>query len=138
MRLLSLILSTALCGLLPAGRPAWAGAPLTADQFDRYTQGRTFYYGVNGREYGAEEYLSNRRVIWTFLDGKCQDGHWYQKEEMICFEYEALEETQCWTFELGPGGDLSAQFENDPNALQLFEVERTAEPLSCLGPEVGV
>ncbi len=115
-----------------------SAAPMSAEEFDSYTQGRTFYYGVDGRAYGAEEYLSNRRVIWTFLDGRCQNGTWYQRGELICFEYEALDEVQCWTFEKSPSGGLSAQFENDPNALQLFEVERTAEPLQCLGPEVGV
>ncbi|MFK7940671.1 MAG: hypothetical protein AB8B82_14920 [Roseovarius sp.] len=125
------------CLILAVATPA-LGAPMTADEFDSFTQGKTFYYGVNGREYGAEEYLPNRRVIWTFLDGRCQNGRWYEQGEMICFEYEQLEEIQCWTFEQTPGGGLAAQFENDPTAMQLFEVERTSEPLQCLGPDVGV
>ena len=123
--------------ILSLGRPALADA-MNADEFDRFTLGKTFYYGVNGREYGAEEYLPNRRVIWTFLDGRCQNGHWYQQGEMICFEYEALEEIQCWTFRQSARGGLIAQFQDDPAQLELYEVERTHEPLQCLGPDVGV
>ena len=119
------------------GTPVWS-APMTAEEFDQFTKGRTFYYGVNGQEYGAEEYLPNRRVIWTFLDGKCQNGRWWQQGEMICFAYEALEEVQCWTFEETPGGGLLARFGDDPTALELYEVERSPEPLLCPGPDVGV
>ena len=111
---------------------------MDAEEFDQFTLGKTFYYGVNGREYGAEEYLPNRRVIWTFLDGRCQEGFWYQNGEMICFEYEALEEVQCWTFRQSSRGGLIARFKNDPAELELFEVQRSHEPLQCLGPDVGV
>ena len=124
-----------LCLALAA--PALADT-MSAEEFDAFTLGKTFYYGVNGREYGAEEYLPNRRVIWTFLDGRCQNGHWYQKGEMICFDYEALEETQCWTFRESPGGGLIARFKDDPAELELYEVQRTHEALVCPGPDVGV
>lgn len=118
--------------------PAAFADTMNAEEFDQFTLGKTFYYGVNGRDYGAEEYLPNHRVIWTFLDGRCQNGTWYQDGEMICFEYEALEEIQCWTFRESPTGGLVARFKDDPQALELFEVQRSHQPLQCLGPDVGV
>ncbi|QGX97695.1 hypothetical protein EI983_05125 [Roseovarius faecimaris] len=121
----------------------WLAVPaiaetMSAEEFDAFTRGKTFYYGTNGQAYGAEEYLSNRRVIWTFLDGRCQEGYWYEHSGMICFEYEQLQDVQCWSFRESPGGGLIAKFQDDPGELELYEVERSHEPLSCLGPDVGV
>jgi len=117
--------------------PTWAGQLMSASEFDAYTQGKTFYYGAQGAPYGAEEYLENRRVRWTFLDGKCQDGYWYEEAGLICFVYDEKPEPQCWSFQRS-GTGLVAQFENDPNQTVLYEVEKTDEPLTCLGPEIGV
>ena len=116
---------------------AHAGGPMTAAEFDAYTQNKTFYYGSNGQPYGAEEYLSNRRVIWTFLDGECQHGEWYQEGQQICFVYENLPDPQCWSFRHSPNG-LVAQFENHPEKTELYEVEISHSPLVCPGPKVGV
>ena len=127
---------TLMC-LMAATPPATAQSPMGAEEFDQFTRGKTFYYGVNGQSYGAEEYLPDQRVIWTFLDGRCQNGIWYEDNGMICFEYEELDERQCWTFSQQNGG-LTARFGNDPSELELYEVERTARPLECPGPEVGV
>ncbi|MHA7826388.1 MAG: hypothetical protein ACX93P_02370 [Roseovarius sp.] len=110
---------------------------MSADAFDAYTRGKTFYYGSNGMAYGAEEYMNDRRVRWSFLDGECQEGEWYEESGQICFVYENHPEPQCWTFTKGPGG-LVARFENDPFATELYEVEQSDEPLSCPGPEIGV
>ncbi|WP_299851546.1 hypothetical protein [uncultured Roseovarius sp.] len=110
---------------------------MTADEFDAYTQNKTFYYGNQGKPYGAEEYLSDRRVIWTFLDGRCENGTWYQEGKQICFLYESQSEPQCWSFRHSSNG-LVAQFENNPDETELHEVETSHEPLICLGPEVGV
>ncbi|MEQ9261014.1 MAG: hypothetical protein RIG84_18155 [Roseovarius sp.] len=114
-----------------------ASERLSADEFDAYTRGKTFYYGSMGEPYGAEEYLENRRVRWTFLDGKCQEGVWYEEGGLICFVYENQPDPQCWSFERR-GGNLIAQFENDPLQTELYEVRKTDEPLQCMGPDVGV
>ena len=111
---------------------------MSAEEFDRFTRGKTFYYGVDGQAYGAEEYLPNQRVIWTFLDGRCQNGIWYEDNGMICFEYDHLEDRQCWSFRESPRGGLIARFQDDPGELELYEVERSPEPLVCPGPDVGV
>ncbi|MEO1138807.1 MAG: hypothetical protein AAFW87_05050 [Pseudomonadota bacterium] len=121
--------------LLPVA--ATAQPLMSASEFDAYTKGKTFYYGAAGAPYGAEEYLENRRVRWSFLDGNCQEGEWYEEGELICFVYENKPEPQCWSFQQSNQG-LIAQFQNDPSQTLLYEVEKSDEPLMCLGPEIGV
>ncbi|WP_319826397.1 hypothetical protein [Thalassovita sp.] len=117
--------------------PAVAESPMTAQEFDAYTRGKTFYYAESGEPYGGEEYLDRRRVRWSFLDGKCKDGTWYEDAGHICFVYEDNPAPQCWTFYDRPGG-LVARFENNPSTTILYETRKTDEPMLCLGPEVGV
>ena len=93
---------------------------------------------AGGTPYGAEEYLENRRVRWTFLDGDCKEGRWFSDEPgLICFVYEDRPEPQCWSFLDSPGG-LIARFENDPQATELYEVRQSDDPLECPGPRIGV
>jgi len=132
MRILSIFL-VLICSALPAA----AQDLMSAEEFDRYTIGKTFYYGSLGSPYGAEEYLDGRRVRWSFLDGKCLQGVWYEEAGLICFVYENQPDPQCWSFQQGSGG-LIARFENNPENTELYEVEKSVEPLLCLGPEVGV
>ncbi|QIE46202.1 hypothetical protein G5B38_12065 [Pseudohalocynthiibacter aestuariivivens] len=110
---------------------------MSASEFDSYTLGKTFYYGSVGAPYGAEEYLDDRRVRWSFLDGKCQEGQWYEEDGLICFVYDNQPDPQCWSFQQGNNG-LIARFENNPENTELYEVEKSVEPLLCLGPDVGV
>jgi len=111
---------------------------MSAEAFDAYTKGKTLFYGSGGEPYGAERYLDNRRVIWTFLDGQCKDGIWYDNEDgQICFVYEDNLDPQCWTFRRGPRG-LIAQFENDTQASELYEAQDIDEEMLCYGPDVGV
>ena len=114
-----------------------AAEPMTATEFDNYTQGKTLFYGFGGTPYGVERYLPGRRVIWSFLDGRCQQGEWYPQADQICFLYENRDDPQCWQFSLTPDG-LSARFQNDPDATQLYEADDIDEEMLCLGPEVGV
>ena len=116
-----------------------ASAQMSASEFEAYTTGKTLYFGSNGREYGVEEYMENRRVRWSFLDGRCRDGEWYEDTRgMICFVYEDTPDPQCWTFERGSRGGLVARFENDPDGTELYEANQDEQPMMCLGPEVGV
>lgn len=114
-----------------------AQAQMTAEEFDRYTRGQTFYYGSGGAPYGGEEYLDNRRVRWSFLDGQCQSGFWYEADGLICFIYEARPGPQCWSFERSASG-LIARFSGPEPSAELYEVEKSREPLACLGPDIGV
>ena len=110
---------------------------MTAEEFDAYTRGKTLTYSDNGQVFGVEEYLDNRRVRWSYNDGECQDGRWFENGPLICFVYDAIGTPQCWTFRLGANG-LIAQFENDPSDRPIYETGQSDEPLLCLGPPVGV
>lgn len=116
---------------------AAAQSTMSADEFDAFTKGKTLFYGTRGAPYGAEIYHDNRRVQWSFLDGQCMEGRWYEEAGQICFVYETMPEPQCWTFRQGAGG-LIAQFENNPEADVLYDAQESGEELLCLGPEVGV
>lgn len=113
-----------------------------AQAFDRYTQGRTIHFAWEGQAYGVERYLPDRRVIWSFLDGRCVDGDWYPQESatgpQICFIYEGRDAAQCWDYEItGEGLSVSIQRGDGP-ALRLTEQLGVQEEMFCLGPEVGV
>ncbi|WP_244868105.1 hypothetical protein [Vannielia litorea] len=118
--------------------PAQAAEPMSGAEFDAYTQGRTLYYNNHGQAYGVEEYLPGNRVRWSFLDGQCKEGTWYEQGRFICFLYEDQPGApQCWTFWEEPGG-MRALFEDDPAGTELYEVTDADEPMLCLGPDVGV
>ncbi|MEL6887534.1 MAG: hypothetical protein AAFO86_02390 [Pseudomonadota bacterium] len=117
--------------------PAWSQAePMGADEFEAYVTGKTLYYGRSGEAYGAEIYHENRRVTWSFLDGECKDGTWYEDGPNICFVYDDRDDPQCWSFERGAGG-LIARFENNPDSEALYEARDLDEEMVCLGPKVG-
>lgn len=134
------MIRAALCTcLLVAHLPAAALAQdrLTPQEFESYVTGKTLLYGFEGETYGGEDYLPGRRVRWSFLDGQCKSGHWYPNEDAICFVYEDAEDPQCWSF-FFRDSTLVAQFENNPEYQELYETGESADPLFCLGPEVGV
>jgi hypothetical protein len=105
-------------------------------EFEALVMGRTLMYSSASGEYGAEEYLEGRRVRWSYLDGKCTDGRWYEAGEQICFVYDGIEFPQCWKFYMRDE-KLLARYENRKSADELYETRRRTEPLACFGPEVG-
>lgn len=109
---------------------------MSAEEFDRYTQGRTLYYGQEGQLYGVERYLPGRRVIWSFLDGRCKEGRWYEEAGEICFVYEDEPRPQCWSFSRGASG-LIAEF-SDGTGAALYEAEDIGGKMVCIGPDTGV
>lgn len=117
--------------------PALAAEPMSARDFESYVTGKTLYYGLSGEAYGVEEYLPDRQVRWSFLDGQCKDGFWYEEAGQICFVYEDNPAPQCWSF-FRDGARMRAVFENDPANTVLYEVEQNQEPMLCQGPDVGV
>ena len=123
--------------LIPLALPLAAQSTLSAREFDAYTRGKTLFYQSGGQTYGAERYLDNRRVEWSFLDGECKAGQWYEADGQICFTYDDRPDPQCWTFEKGTNG-LIARFENDPLTTELYEAQNSDEEMVCLGPKVGV
>jgi len=110
---------------------------LSGAEFDAYTRGKTLFYDFGGTTYGVERYLPNRRVVWSFLDGDCKEGIWYEQNGQICFVYEDRPDPQCWVFTRSSQG-LIAQFEGNPEATELYEAADVDEDMVCYGPEVGV
>lgn len=128
-------IAIALCAL--CALPAAAQDTMSAAEFDAYTRGKTLFYGRGGDAYGAEIYHENRRVQWSFLDGECREGEWYEADGLICFVYENNPNPQCWSFVEGSRG-LIARFENEPNTTELYEAQDQGQEMLCLGPKVGV
>ncbi len=123
--------------LIASAQAATAQTALSAAEFDEYTRGKTLFYGFQGQVYGVERYLPGRRVIWSFLDGDCKEGVWYEQNQQICFVYEDRPDPQCWLFTRS-GGRLIAQFEGDPLETELYEADDRGEEMVCYGPEIGV
>ena len=119
--------------------PAQAQSPMTAAEFESYTTGKTLYFDHQGERYGGERYLKDRYVEWSFLDGNCQPGRWYDAgKNHLCFVYEDIAKPQCWQFFKTPDG-LQAQFQGPGNQSQsLYEAQPDATPMSCTGPGLGV
>ena len=114
-----------------------AEATLSGPDFDAFTKGHTLYYSQNGKVYGAESYLGDARVRLSFLDGNCLFGRWYEVDELICFDYGAGMDIQCWRFFKSDNG-LIAEFDGDGDSLPLYEAYRVPTPFECPGPDVGV
>jgi len=122
--------------VLAATAAALQAAPMSAAEFEAYTQGKTLYFREGGQAYGAERYLPGRRVEWSFLDGRCKMGEWYPQGDAICFTYEDNPDPQCWVFEQ-QGGRLKADFLGEGSGTILYEAEQSDEPMYCMGPDVG-
>ena len=118
---------------------ARAETPMTGAEFDAYTRGLTLSYDANGQLFGAEQYRPGRRVIWTFADGVCQAGRWFEPEPAkICFIYEnSSNGPHCWQF-FDTGRGLRARLFDEPGSGALFESHSSSRPLNCAGPKVGV
>jgi len=117
--------------------PVLAETPLTAQEFDALTLGRTMTWAEFGAVYGVEQYLPDRKVRWTVMGDDCKTGHWYQDGPAICFQYEDDPAPDCWEI-TSSGAGLLARYTTNPPEAEPVVVRETTELLACLGPEVGV
>lgn len=121
-----------------AATPALADPPpLTAEEFDALTLGRTMTWSEFGSVYGVEQYLPGRKVRWTVVGDDCKAGHWYAEGSAICFQYEDDPAPDCWEI-TASDRDLLARYTTNPPDTAPVVVTETTEPLACFGPEVGV
>ena len=134
MRLTHLILALTLTAPMAMAVPIDDG-----EIFDALTQGKTIYFRSEGELYGAEQYLPDRRVIWSFMDGECSEGRWFARAGRICFVYEhdPLNQ-QCWIFDQGASG-LRAEFDAPYGQGRVLEQMGVSDkPLTCGTPWTGV
>lgn len=110
------------------------GPPISAAQFDAYSEGKTLFYAESGQVWGSEHYMPNHQVMWAFTGQDCEYGQWYDDHGAICFVYEGNPNPNCWHFYLGSTG-LVAKFLSGSSLLS--EVGQTSEPMQCAGPQVG-
>lgn len=129
--------AAALIALLSAAPALAAEVPMSGAEFQSYAEGRTLYFYSRGQAYGVERYLPGRRVTWSFLDGECKEGIWYERGDYICFVYEDNPDPQCWVFFREADG-LRALFEGREGETELYEAGEAEDPMMCRGPEVGV
>jgi hypothetical protein len=116
--------------------PALAETPMTAAEFDAWSSGHTLDYYDNGTLWGSEQHLPGRATLDADAEGPCHKGKWYSQGTDICFIYDVSPGPHCWRF-LKDGDQVLAQSLEDP-AAPLYSVRRTAAPLACPGPDVGV
>lgn len=122
--------------LVFAAAPALAETPLSAEEFDTLTRGRTMTWAEFGTVYGVEQYLPDRRVRWSVVGEDCKLGRWYPEGPAICFRYEDDPEPDCWIISQSSTG-LVARYTTNPPDADPVVVEEAAGPPACLGPKVG-
>jgi len=110
---------------------------LSPQELEAYVSGSTLYFSRRGEPYGAEHYFADRRVIWTFFDGRCERGAWYSEGDTICFAYETQSSPQCWNF-LEKSGQRRARVIGADPANDLVVAGQDQVMLNCPGPGVGV
>jgi len=125
-----------------AAQEGGGGAPsseeiMSPEAFEAYVSGSTLYFSRRGEPYGAEHYFADRRVIWTFFDGRCERGAWFSEGDTICFAYETQSSPQCWNF-LERSGQRRARVIGADPANDLVVAGQDQVMLECPGPGVGV
>lgn len=131
-------LAPAALALLLAGPPARADEPMGPAEFRDYAEGWTLHFELDGRVYGAEQYLPGQRSLWRFGEEGCERGVWFGEGEAICFSYETNPGPLCWLV-YRRGGDIFARLRDvGPEGGELRVSRRDRAPLHCPGPSVGV
>lgn len=128
------------CLAICFGSVAQSDTLMTADEFRKKVEGRTFSFATNGITYGREHYLPGDRVIWDDMAGNvCRYGSWYQQSELLCFVYDDRPDSpRCWAIHPEIAGAHILYFENDPNAGGPYVMTPSTAPIMCTGPNVGV
>lgn len=123
--------------LLLSTQFAAAQTPMTPDEFEHWSTGKTLDYSVDGEVWGSEAYFPDRRVRDADTGGPCRDGFWYSEGDAVCFVYPAYDGTHCWHYWRDGDQVLAKPVQATPeDAPQV--VTPAASPLACPAPDVGV
>jgi hypothetical protein len=118
------------------GTSALAETPMTGAEFDAYATGKTLSFGTPGNpDFGVEQYLPGRDVIWSPAPDVCIKGVWFEQNGDICFLYDHDPEPKCWAVYPTENG-IRAEFTNRPGTTVIFESRDDPKPLSCPGPDL--
>jgi len=110
---------------------------ISPHEFEQMSRGKTLYFSRGGQLFGIEQFYRRHRSTWQFADGECDDGVWYPRDGLICFQYTKNPEPQCWHFLKTEDGFVArAEGSTADQDLHLERVDQ--EPLDCKGPDVGV
>lgn len=131
----ALLLALALAGAPAQAREDGADGTIGPDAFKTLTTGRTLTFTLDGRYYGAEQYLPERKVIWRLGNGDCVVGEWFPRNDSICFTYDAIAGLQCWRFTRRQGQLHASSLAGD---MDLKVTGNSDQPLACSGPDMGV
>ncbi|MGB3409344.1 MAG: hypothetical protein WBA67_17820 [Jannaschia sp.] len=130
---------TLLFTALLAAAPAWAERVITAQEFEQMVHGKTLHFDRFGEAFGAEQYFTDKRVIWAFEEGQCQRGIWFANAQGdICFVYEDDPAPQCWHFIEMPDGAFHARVVGDDPSQDLVTSDVDTAALDCPLPDLGV
>ncbi|NHB76685.1 hypothetical protein [Rhodobacter calidifons] len=119
-----------------AAGPVCAEDPVTAEEFDALTLGRSMTWSEFGAVYGVEQYLPGRRVRWAAVGAECTAGHWYADGPAICFKYETDSEPDCWIITRTADG-FDALYTAHPPGTPPVTIAETPDPPACPGPGIG-
>lgn len=123
--------------LFATAQTATAQTPMSPEEFDAWSLGKTLDYSVDGQVYGSEAYFPGRRVRDADTGGPCLDGSWYADGAAVCFVYPARDGTHCWLYWRDGAAVLAKPLNAAPED-PAQEVTPAAQPLACPGPDVGV
>ena len=137
MRLVHALIFALMLPALPG--TAAPETPLTAQQFEAYVTGKTLTYAKNGKVWGTEQYLTDRKVRWAFSGEECREGYWFEEaDDQRIFVYEEDGILQCWQFYHGDSGGERGLYVNDSAGVFLYGVTESPEHLCLIVPEVDV
>ncbi|WP_371155282.1 hypothetical protein [Jannaschia sp. 2305UL9-9] len=132
---LSLPLILMLCGALPAA----AERVVTPQEFEQMVHGKTLHFDRYGEPFGAEQYFTDKRVIWAFEGGQCQRGIWFaNRDDDICFVYDDDPAPQCWHFIEMDDGAFHARVVGALSTDDLVTSGVDEAALDCPLPDLGV
>lgn len=118
--------------------PLQAETIISPSEFKALSTGKTLYFSQDGEPYGAEQFFQGQRSKWQFSDGTCENGQWFNVDDMFCFNYEGGIETQCWHFFKTDDNGYAARAEGAPKEEVLNLESISKKPLLCSAEGLSV
>lgn len=117
--------------------PAQGETLMNPQDFEAWSTGRTLDYFDGLTYWGSEQHLPGRKTVDADDQGLCQNGVWFAQGDAICFVYEMSLGTHCWHF-WREDDQVTARNVDSASEVAPYEVTLSEDPVSCMGPEVGV